>query len=65
MGLYEDLDEIIDITSLQLIGIIPEDYQLAAAIQSGRSGSENTMGMKCLGRIARRIQGTREPLLIK
>lgn len=65
MGLYEDLDEVIDITSLQLIGIIPEDYQLAAAIQSGKSGSDTGIGMKCLTKLARRIQGITEPLLIK
>lgn len=65
MGLYEDLDEIIDITALQLIGIIPEDYSLAAAIQSGKSGDLSCPAMKTLSRISARIQGRIEPLLIK
>lgn len=65
MGLYADLDEIIDITSLQLIGIVPEDYSLAAAIQSGKSGDKSSKAMKALAKIAGRIQGRREPLMIK
>ena len=65
MGLYQDLDEIIDITTLQLIGIIPEDYALAAAIQSGKSGDLSCPAMKTLSRISARLQGRLEPLLIK
>lgn len=65
MGLYQDLDEIIDITAVQLIGIIPEDYTLAAAIQSGKSGDVACPAMKTLARISSRIQGRIEPLLIK
>lgn len=65
MKLYEDLDEIIDITALQLIGIIPEDYTLAAAIQSGQNDEGNGKATKALSKIAARIQGRREPLLIK
>ena len=65
MGLYEDLDEIIDITALQLIGIIPEDYKLAASIQSGKSGEMDCFAMKTLSRISSRLQGRIEPLLIK
>ncbi len=65
MGLYQDLDEIIDITALQLIGIIPEDYQLAAAIQSGKSGDISCPAMKTLTRISARLQGRMEPLLIR
>lgn len=65
MGLYEDLDEIIDTTALQLIAVIPEDYTLAAAIQSGRSSDGNGRAVKALSRLAGRIQGRKEPLLIK
>jgi len=63
--LYKDLDEIIDITALQLIGIIPEDYSLAAAIQSGKNGDLSCQGMKTIARISARLQGRIEPLLIK
>ena len=65
MALYRDLDEVIDITALQLIGIVPEDYALAAAIQSGKSGSLGCPAMKAFGRIARRVQGQSVPLMIK
>lgn len=65
MGIYSDLDEVIDITALQLIGIVPEDYSLAAAIQSGQSGSSRSRAMKALSKIAGRVQGRREPLQIK
>ncbi len=65
MALYEDLDEVIDITALQLIGIVPEDYALAAAIQSGKSGDSGCPAMKALSRIACRIRGENKPLLIK
>lgn len=65
MGLYEDLDEVIDITALRLIGVVPEDYALAASIQSGRSGDSSSPAMKVFSRIAGRIEGRNEPLLIK
>lgn len=65
MALYQDLDEIIDLTALQLIGIIPEDYLLAAAIQSGKSGDASCPAMKAISRISQRVQGRMEPLLIK
>ena len=65
MGLYRDLDEIIDITALRLIGIIPEDYSLAAAIQSGKSGSMTAPAMKALENISQRIRGRFVPLMIK
>lgn len=65
MGLYEDLDEIIDITALQLIGIVPEDYALAASIQSGKNGDSDCPAMKALSRLACRVQGEHKPLLIR
>lgn len=65
MGLYRDLDEIIDITAMQLIGIVPEDYSLAAAIQTGKSGSLASPAMKALNNISQRIGGVRVPLGIK
>ncbi len=65
MALYEDMDEIIDITALQLIGIVPEDYSLAAAIQSGKSGDSACPAMKALCNIADRIQGKLVPLMIR
>lgn len=65
MAIYKDLDEIIDITALQLIGIVPEDYTLAAAVQMGQNGDRTSKAMKALSRIAGRIQGRKEPLLIK
>ena len=65
MGLYRDLDEVIDITALRLIGIVPEDHTLAAAIQSGKSGELNAPAMKALGNIAQRLQGRLVPLMIK
>ncbi len=65
MALYKDLDEIIDITALQLIGIIPEDYSLAAYIQSGKSGKLNSPAMKALCNIAQRVEGQSVPLMIR
>lgn len=65
MGLYQDLDEIIDITALQLIGIVPEDYSLAAAIQSGKNSDDSCPAMRCMTKIAHRLQGYIEPLSIK
>ncbi|MDE7389438.1 MAG: AAA family ATPase [Lachnospiraceae bacterium] len=64
MALYEDLDEVIDVTALQLIAVIPEDYALAAAIQSGKIGTASKAS-NALSRLAGRIQGRKEPLLIK
>ena len=64
MALYQDLDEIIDITALQLIGIVPEDYSLAAALQAGKNSESRSPAMRAFLNIAKRIEGTLVPLMI-
>ncbi len=63
--LYSDLDEVIDTAAIQLIGIVPEDKVLAASLQSGKGCPDKGYAMKAFSRIAGRVQGRREPLLIK
>ena len=59
---FSDLDGVIDGTGIRLIGVVPEDYGLAAAFLSGRSARENSPGMKALGRMAGRLEGESIPI---
>lgn len=59
---YQDLDAVIDDSGIQLIGVIPEDYTLAASFLRGEAPEEESPGMMSLARIAGRLEGERIPL---
>lgn len=64
-SLVRDLDEIIDNIGVQLIGVIPEDFQVVASTGTGQpipSGSPSLVAMEA---IAKRVQGEEVPLTIK
>lgn len=61
-GAYGDLDGVIDAAGVRLIGIVPEDYSLAAAFLKGREAGENAKGMEALCRIAARLEGENVPI---
>lgn len=65
MGIYEDLDRLIDAAETQLIGIVPEDVKIAAIAQKGNTGKESVPSMGAFTNIAKRIEGENVPLNCK
>ncbi len=59
---YDDLDSVIDATGIRLLGLIPEDYSLAAAFLRGKPTGEDSKAMGALSRIAGRLEGEAIPL---
>lgn len=65
MGLYEDLDAIIDEAGMRLIGLIPEDIRVIALSQRGAlTGNWSKTGV-IFDTIARRLEGTDVPIIVK
>lgn len=62
--LVKDLDEIIDTIGVQLIGVVPEDYELVVATGKGRPIPYEAPSLKAFDAITKRIQGSEEPLSI-
>jgi septum site-determining protein MinD len=61
-GKMPDVDEIIDISSIQLIGIIPEDEEVSIANANGRPLPIRSNAAICFTNIARRYLGEHVPL---
>ncbi|HOB36079.1 MAG TPA: septum site-determining protein MinD [Candidatus Avimonas sp.] len=61
-GKMPDVDEIIDTAMLQLIGIIPEDEEVALTSANGRPLPTDSNAAICLDNIARRFLGEYVPL---
>ncbi len=61
-GAYGDLDGVIDGAGIRLLGVVPEDYSLAASFLRGQGAPEDSPGMKALCRIAGRIEGESIPI---
>lgn len=59
-----NIDEVVDATATQLIGIVPEDITLALSTLSGELIDPNSKSMKAMERIACRISGEYVPLKI-
>lgn len=59
---YSDLDGVIDGAGIRLMGVVPEDFALAASFLQGKSAREDSAGMKALCRIAGRLEGETIPL---
>lgn len=64
MNAYYDLDEVIDKTGIQLIGVITENAAVVSAIQKGTSYDVKCTALKAVDNIARRISGENVPLAI-
>ncbi len=56
-GKMPDLDEIIDIAGLQLIGVLPEDEQVAVANAYGKPLPTESNAAECFANIAARVLG--------
>lgn len=63
-GALRDLDDVIDLSGVQLIGIVPEDRTLSAAFSCGRMPERSTPARMALSRIVSRLNGTPVPLVL-
>lgn len=61
-AVYEDLDGVIDVSGIQLFGVVPEDFSLAADFLKGCSARAESRGMMALSRIAGRLEGEKIPV---
>lgn len=64
-AVFEDLDDVIDMAAIQLLGLVPEDYSFASAFLNGRAAPEKSEGMMAISRIAARFEGEMVPLVFK
>ena len=65
IGMYEDLDAVIDEAGIRLIGLIPEDVRVIALTQRGAlSGNWSKTGV-IFETMAKRIEGTDVPIIFK
>lgn len=62
-GKMPDIDEIIDMAGIQLIGVIPEDEQITLAGAAGQPFPKKGVADTCFRNIARRFCGDNVPLL--
>lgn len=65
LGIYSDLDNLIDTAATQLIAIIPEDVRIAAIAQRGESGQKTVPSMGAFNNLAARLEGENPPLAKK
>lgn len=61
-GKMPDIDELIDMASLQLIGVLPEDEAVAIANAYGKPLPADCQAAKCFANIAARYLGETVPL---
>lgn len=61
-GSMPDIDEIIDTAGIQLLGILPEDEEVAVACANARPLPSDCNAAICFGNIARRFMGANVPL---
>lgn len=65
MGLYRDLDEVIDEAGMRLIGLIPEDIRVIALSQRGALTNNWSQTSVIFDTIAQRLKGTDVPIVVK
>ena len=61
-GVMPDIDEIIDTAGIQLLGVIPEDEEVAVACANARPLPADCNAAVCFDNIARRFMGGSVPL---
>ncbi len=65
MGIYTDLDQVIDATGIQLIALVPEDVRITALSQRGMLATNWSKCVAVFDCLAARIEGLNIPLVIK
>jgi septum site-determining protein MinD len=63
-GHYLNIDEVIDATVLQLLGVVPEDKKLSFCSVTGMQNLENSKAKSAFLRIAKRLEGIQTNLVI-
>lgn len=61
-GAFRDLDEVIDGSGIRLMGLVPEDFTMAAAFLNGEPALDAAPGMLAMSRMAARLEGETAPL---
>ena len=64
LGHYLNIDEVIDATVLQLLGVVPEDKKLSFCSVTGMKNLENSKAKAAFFRIAKRLEGIHANLVI-
>jgi septum site-determining protein MinD len=62
LGIYNDLDEVIDKCETQLIGFVPDDYRIASFAQQGKPNLNSADSSVVFDNIAKRIMGQNVPV---
>ena len=65
MGLYQDLDEVIDEAGIRLIGLIPEDIRVIALTQRGALTTNWSQTAVIFDSIVKRLQGVDVPIVVR
>ncbi|WP_407382491.1 AAA family ATPase [Ruminococcus sp.] len=65
MGLYRDLDEVIDEAGMRLIGLIPEDVRVIALSQRGALAHNWSQTAVIFDTIVKRLEGVDVPIVVK
>ena len=65
VGLYSDLDEVIDEAGMRLIGLIPEDVRVTALSQRGALTNNWSQTSVIFNTIVKRLQGIDVPIVLK
>ena len=65
MGLYQDLDEVIDEAGIRLIGLIPEEVRVIALSQRGALMNNWSQTGVIFDTIVRRLKGDDVPIIVK
>ncbi len=63
-GHYLNIDEVIDATYLQLLGVVPEDKKLSYCSVTGMQSLENSKAKSAFHRIAKRLEGINVNLVV-
>ena len=65
LGVYKDLDAVIDACQTQLIAVVPEDMKIAAIAQRGEAGKAQSIATVAFANLARRLEGENVPVANK
>jgi len=65
LGIYKDLDAVIDACETQLIAVVPEDMRIAAISQRGEAGKAKTPAVVTFEKLAQRLEGDNVPIASK
>ena len=65
MGLYRDLDEVIDEAGMRLIGLVPEDVRVIALSQRGALANNWSETSVVFDTIVKRLEGVDVPIIVR